>query len=112
MTVFNELDVEHRLDLADAAFIDVIHTKNSLLPMGHVDFFPNGGLSQPGCPDPPGYIHCFRTSITDSKKHKTSKTVLKNISQGPVSSELFRIGNFLLKTFCRLGHPFNSLRAD
>ncbi|XP_066988289.1 pancreatic triacylglycerol lipase-like, partial [Macrobrachium rosenbergii] len=47
-----------RLDKSDAAFVDVIHT--SACPQskiclglsgsfGHVDFFPNGGGSQPGC---------------------------------------------------------------
>lgn len=48
-----------RLDASDAKFVDVIHTNGapSFLkgcfgyeqPCGHVDFYPNGGIFQPGC---------------------------------------------------------------
>jgi len=47
-----------RLDPTDALFVDVIHTdaKSILMggyglkqPIGHVDFYPNGGEVQPGC---------------------------------------------------------------
>lgn len=41
------------LDPSDAHFIDVIHTGAGVLgqwgPNGHVDFYVNGGTSQPGC---------------------------------------------------------------
>jgi len=49
---------EIRLDPSDADFIDVIHTNGRILeklglglpdPIGHVDFYPNGGAKQPGC---------------------------------------------------------------
>ncbi|PVD19843.1 hypothetical protein C0Q70_20336 [Pomacea canaliculata] len=48
-----------RLDKSDAAFVDVIHTDAQPLheagvgirnTLGHVDFFPNGGVNMPGCP--------------------------------------------------------------
>ncbi|XP_043288388.1 pancreatic lipase-related protein 2-like isoform X2 [Venturia canescens] len=49
-----------KLDVTDASLVDVIHTDGSddfsdgfglLKPMGHIDFFPNGGKEQPGCND-------------------------------------------------------------
>lgn len=45
---------KERLDRHDATFVDVIHTCANVLgfndPIGHVDFFPNGGTCiQPGC---------------------------------------------------------------
>ncbi|XP_063399722.1 pancreatic lipase-related protein 2-like [Mytilus trossulus] len=49
---FNTADQRVRLDPADAAFVDIIHTDGALgfqHTMGHVDFYPNGGRSQPGC---------------------------------------------------------------
>lgn len=42
-----------RLDKGDADFVDVIHTDISGLgidaTIGHLDFYPNGGVKQPGC---------------------------------------------------------------
>ncbi|XP_046638843.1 pancreatic lipase-related protein 2-like [Daphnia pulicaria] len=47
-----------RLDPTDALFVDVIHTDagpilsgglGMMQPIGHIDFYPNGGVRQPGC---------------------------------------------------------------
>ncbi|XP_077311054.1 pancreatic triacylglycerol lipase-like [Lithobates pipiens] len=56
---FQDTPAEVRLDLTDATFVDVIHTdaggilSNLGLGMsqviGHVDFFPNGGVEMPEC---------------------------------------------------------------
>ena len=51
-------NTEQRLDTSDAEFVDVIHTNSGTLlheslsfpqAIGHIDFFANGGHSQPGC---------------------------------------------------------------
>ncbi|XP_038622186.1 lipase member I isoform X2 [Tachyglossus aculeatus] len=51
---FTGKPADERLDRTDAKFVDVIHTDTDALgfrnPMGHIDFYPNGGSKQPGCP--------------------------------------------------------------
>lgn len=43
----------YRLDASDARYVEVIHTNGGLLgilePLGDADFYPNGGMRQPGC---------------------------------------------------------------
>lgn len=43
-----------RLSSDDAEFVDVIHTDSGhygfVKPLGHADFYPNGGVFQPDCP--------------------------------------------------------------
>lgn len=44
-----------RLSEGDARFVDVVHSDAGhfgfIAPIGHVDYYPNGGRLQPGCPD-------------------------------------------------------------
>ncbi|XP_055524137.1 pancreatic lipase-related protein 2-like isoform X2 [Wyeomyia smithii] len=56
---FTETDPIVRLDTTDAKFVDVIHSDATPFvpkiglglyePIGHLDFYPNGGFNQPGC---------------------------------------------------------------
>ncbi|CAF1000935.1 unnamed protein product [Brachionus calyciflorus] len=57
--LFENTDPIVRLDPSDAVYVDIIHsdgTANLLLglglsqPIGHSDFYPNGGKNQPNCP--------------------------------------------------------------
>lgn len=51
---FTGTSTENRLDYEDAQFVDVLHTDIDALgfrePLGHIDFYANGGTDQPGCP--------------------------------------------------------------
>ncbi|XP_026318358.1 pancreatic lipase-related protein 2-like isoform X2 [Hyposmocoma kahamanoa] len=54
LPLFAHLPKEQILDPTDADFVDIIHTDAGIFgvnhPMGHADFYPNGGISpQPGC---------------------------------------------------------------
>nr|CAH0104972.1 unnamed protein product [Daphnia galeata] len=51
-------NTDERLDVTDAQFVDIMHTNSASLldgglsfpvSIGHVDFWPNGGIVQPGC---------------------------------------------------------------
>lgn len=53
MPLFVTADADNKLDASDAEFVDVIHTnalvQGKIEKCGHVDFYLNGGVYQPGC---------------------------------------------------------------
>ncbi|KAG7310543.1 hypothetical protein JYU34_003331 [Plutella xylostella] len=53
LPLFTVGNKDARLDKHDARHVEVIHTCGGYLgfasPLGHIDFYPNGGTRQPGC---------------------------------------------------------------
>lgn len=53
MPLFLISEPKYKLDHTDAKFVDVLHTNGFNMgmygKMGDVDFYANGGVSQPGC---------------------------------------------------------------
>ncbi|KAI5635296.1 lipase domain-containing protein [Phthorimaea operculella] len=50
---FGRIDADLRLSKSDADYVDAMHTDGQVLgllePVGHVDYYPNQGIEQPGC---------------------------------------------------------------
>jgi len=53
MPFFITVNKDEKLDASDAEFVDVLHTnafiQGKIEPSGHIDFYMNGGVNQPGC---------------------------------------------------------------
>lgn len=51
--LYDYFETEKRLSETDADYVQVIHTDSGHYsfeyPLGHADFYPNGGKNQPGC---------------------------------------------------------------
>ena len=78
---FENKHYDIRLDPSDAAFVDVIHTDigssigfGFVQHLGNVDYFPNGGFNQPGCPKSSSKLPSSIFSLlTGNKKEALTK---------------------------------------
>jgi len=66
------------LDPGDAKYVDVVHTSTAGIGAGqtngHSEFFPNGGLKQPGCEGVLGKSTVVLINVSvDSTKHGDKK---------------------------------------
>jgi len=122
---FSLKDTNKRLDKSDALFVDVVHTNSASLSfpdaIGHVDFYVNGGMSQPGCGlisgDPIDLLHgCshgravdyftesingqveFTGTLCDSWKHYTSNQCKGNTNKLGEHIDTSNLGIFYLAT--------------
>ncbi|XP_077862180.1 inactive pancreatic lipase-related protein 1-like [Saccoglossus kowalevskii] len=93
---FEDEDPAVRLESTDAQFVDVIHTAagNSITNIGigikgvsgHVDFYPNGGSEQPGCPLP------IAGDVCDHKR--ATEYFVESINQCPFTSYPCELGQW------------------
>ncbi|XP_062987645.1 pancreatic lipase-related protein 2-like [Elgaria multicarinata webbii] len=81
--LFHDTPPEVRLDPSDAKFVDVIHTnmgrplfgyEGIIQPCGHLDFYPNGGKTMPGCK---GHLLCKRCDINEVMREILSSKSLQ-----------------------------------
>ncbi|XP_025056568.1 lipase member H isoform X3 [Alligator sinensis] len=75
-----------RLDPSDAQFVDVIHSDIDGLgyreALGHIDFYPNGGTDQPGCPQTIFSVyHYFVDVITWNQNMRRGSLTIKLTDQ-------------------------------
>ncbi|XP_055319678.1 pancreatic triacylglycerol lipase-like isoform X2 [Sitodiplosis mosellana] len=107
----NMSDNDGSLDKSDAEFVDIIHSCAGVLgytkPLGHVDFYPNGGrASQPGCR---GIFKELLEACSHGRSHQYfAASILKeNVFTGyPCTSyESYRTGTCKKENGIRMGDP-------
>ncbi|XP_055308491.1 lipase member H-like [Sitodiplosis mosellana] len=104
-------DNDSSLDKSDAEFVDIIHSCGGLLgyakPLGHVDFYPNGGrASQPGCE---GIYKELLEACSHGRSHQffAASIFKKNVFTGyPCNSyESYRAGTCKKENGIQMGDP-------
>ncbi|CAG7786781.1 unnamed protein product [Allacma fusca] len=93
---------QYRLDKSDAQFVDIVHSNGGASsigiggflgitqPLGHVDFYPNGGSLQPGCP---GGVLSFSENFRCS--HRRALTYFQESITSPLAFPACRCNSWL-----------------
>lgn len=92
MPFFTTVDRHSKLDKSDAKFVDVIHTNAGVFgkiePSGHVDFYINGGQTQPACEQHKSIsIEALTLAINTSFNFLYNR---HSSMQSPISTGIFR----------------------
>lgn len=91
---FEYADGRVSVDKSDAEFVDVMHTNGGELlqsrfgmirPCGHIDFYVNGGVFQPGCPN---LLQITIGCLTNFEACKGGKTLINTKIQEPLDIKL------------------------
>lgn len=99
------LEKDYILDSSDAQYVQVIHTNGAFLglstSLGHSDFYPNGGMKQPGCGlDLTGNCshgrayRFYAESISDNKFISQECTSYSDFTQGKCNGTFALMGGY------------------
>ncbi|KAH6940549.1 hypothetical protein HPB50_000570 [Hyalomma asiaticum] len=99
---FQKMPAEVRLDPTDAEFVDVVHTDGASFvldilkgeglgmydPVGHVDFYPNGGIKMPGCEFSTRVFKFVTEGLVNAFHYLVNLEMLNNPGAGAASGDL------------------------
>ncbi|XP_042871709.1 pancreatic lipase-related protein 2-like [Penaeus japonicus] len=100
--LFYDQSADLRIDKSDALFVDIIHANSGPIiegciglfeAVGHVDFYPNGGMHQPGCafaaPPPPNGVRSDWTDLFGGCSHARATAYWVESLRASDASEMF-----------------------
>ncbi|XP_063836206.1 lipase member H-A-like [Ostrinia nubilalis] len=91
----------------DGAYTEVIHTSSGLVgfatPLGHVDFYPNGGIDMPGCDSPDcdharSYYYMAESLTTGGFTGRRCLTLTAALTGNCIMPGTLRMGGLVPKT--------------